>query len=49
LTGMAIRVPTSDVSIVDLTIRTEKAVSGADMMAALKEASEVFGAARGRG
>ena len=40
LTGMAIRVPTSDVSIVDLTIRTEKAVSGPEMMAALKEASE---------
>jgi glyceraldehyde 3-phosphate dehydrogenase len=40
LTGMAIRVPTADVSIVDLTIRTEKSVSGADMMAALKAAAE---------
>lgn len=40
LTGMAIRVPTADVSIVDLTIRTEKPVSGEDMMKALKEASE---------
>jgi glyceraldehyde 3-phosphate dehydrogenase len=40
LTGMAIRCPTADVSIVDLTVRTKKAVSGADMMAALKAASE---------
>jgi len=40
LTGMAVRVPTADVSMVDLTIRTEKAVSGADMNAALKKASE---------
>jgi glyceraldehyde 3-phosphate dehydrogenase len=40
LTGMAIRVPTPDVSLVDLTVRTEKAVSGADLLAALKAASE---------
>jgi glyceraldehyde 3-phosphate dehydrogenase len=40
LTGMAVRVPTADVSMVDLTIRTEKAVSGDEINAALKEASE---------
>jgi len=40
LTGMAVRVPTADVSMVDLTFRTEKPVSGADMMATLKAASE---------
>lgn len=40
LTGMAIRVPTADVSIVDLTFRTEKAASKEDILGALKEASE---------
>jgi glyceraldehyde-3-phosphate dehydrogenase type I len=40
LTGMAVRVPTADVSMVDLTIRTEKAVKPEEMRAALKEASE---------
>jgi len=40
LTGMAVRVPTPDVSMVDLTVRTTKAVSGKDLLAALKEASE---------
>ena len=40
LTGMAIRVPTADVSMVDLTVRTKKAVSGEDMKKALKAASE---------
>jgi glyceraldehyde 3-phosphate dehydrogenase len=40
LTGMAIRVPTPDVSMVDLTIRTEKACSKEDIQAALKAASE---------
>jgi glyceraldehyde 3-phosphate dehydrogenase len=40
LTGMAVRVPTADVSMVDLTIRTQKAASGADIKAACKEASE---------
>jgi glyceraldehyde 3-phosphate dehydrogenase len=40
LTGMAVRVPTADVSMVDLTIRTEKAVSAAELKAALKKASE---------
>jgi len=40
LTGMAVRVPTSDVSLVDLTVRTERACTGAEMNAALKAASE---------
>jgi glyceraldehyde 3-phosphate dehydrogenase len=40
LTGMAIRVPTPDVSMVDLTVRTEKAVTEAEFRAALKKASE---------
>ena len=40
LTGMAVRVPTADVSLVDLTIRTEKACTGEEIKAALKEASE---------
>ena len=40
LTGMAVRVPTPDVSMVDLTIRTEKAASADDIKAALKKASE---------
>merc|ERR1712223_1234598 len=31
LTGMAIRVPTPDVSLVDLTVRTEKPVSGEEL------------------
>ena len=40
LTGMAVRVPTPDVSMVDLTIRTEKAATGDEIKAALKKASE---------
>jgi glyceraldehyde 3-phosphate dehydrogenase len=40
LTGMAVRVPTPDVSLVDLTVRTEKGCSGDVIKAALKEASE---------
>jgi len=40
LTGMAVRVPTADVSLVDLTIRTEKAATGDEIKAALKAASE---------
>lgn len=40
LTGMAIRVPTADVSMVDLTIRTEKAATEEEMNAALKAAAE---------
>lgn len=40
LTGMAVRVPTADVSLVDLTFRTEKATSLKEILAKLKEASE---------
>jgi glyceraldehyde 3-phosphate dehydrogenase len=40
LTGMAFRVPTPDVSVVDLTFRTEKATSYQEICAAMKEASE---------
>jgi len=40
LTGMAVRVPTPDVSLVDLTVRTEKACTGEELKAALKEAAE---------
>ena len=40
LTGMAFRVPTADVSAVDLTVRLEKGASYADIKAAMKEASE---------
>jgi glyceraldehyde 3-phosphate dehydrogenase len=40
LTGMAFRVPTPDVSVVDLTFRTEKATSYKDICAAMKKASE---------
>ena len=40
LTGMAFRVPTSDVSVVDLTVELEKPASYADICAAMKAASE---------
>jgi glyceraldehyde 3-phosphate dehydrogenase len=40
LTGMAFRVPTPDVSVVDLTFKTEKATSYKDICAAMKEAAE---------
>lgn len=40
LTGMAFRVPTADVSVVDLTVRTEKAASYDQIKAAFKKASE---------
>lgn len=40
LTGMAFRVPTSDVSVVDLTVELEKEASYADICAAMKKASE---------
>lgn len=40
LTGMAVRVPTADVSMVDLTFRTVKSCTGEEMMQALKNASE---------
>ena len=40
LTGMAFRVPTADVSVVDLTVRTEKSVSYDEVKAVFKKASE---------
>lgn len=40
LTGMSFRVPTADVSCVDLTFRTAKATSLKDINAAMKSASE---------
>lgn len=39
LTGMALRVPTADVSVVDLTVRTEKAASYEQICQAMKKAS----------
>lgn len=40
LTGMSFRVPTPTVSVVDLTVRTEKATSYAEICKKMKEASE---------
>ena len=40
LTGMAFRVPTSDVSVVDLTVELEKEASYDEICAAMKKASE---------
>ena len=40
LTGMSFRVPTSDVSVVDLTARIEKGASYDEIMGAMKAASE---------
>jgi glyceraldehyde 3-phosphate dehydrogenase len=40
LTGMAFRVPTPDVSVVDLTFKTEKSTSYKEICAAMKAASE---------
>jgi glyceraldehyde 3-phosphate dehydrogenase len=40
ITGMAFRVPTPDVSVVDLTVRTKKETSLAEINAAMKAASE---------
>ncbi|MNE12707.1 type I glyceraldehyde-3-phosphate dehydrogenase [Flavobacterium maritimum] len=40
LTGMSMRVPTVDVSVVDLTVKLAKETSYAEIMAALKLASE---------
>jgi glyceraldehyde 3-phosphate dehydrogenase len=40
LTGMAFRVPTPDVSVVDLTVRLKKGASYEDICAAMKKASE---------
>ncbi len=39
LTGMAFRVPTVDVSVVDLTVKTKKATSLAEIKAAMQKAS----------
>jgi len=42
LTGMSIRVPTPTVSVVDLTVRTVKETSYAEISAAMKRASETY-------
>jgi glyceraldehyde 3-phosphate dehydrogenase len=40
LTGMSLRVPTADVSVVDLTVRLNKGASYEEIKTAMKEASE---------
>jgi len=40
ITGMAFRIPTADVSVVDLTVRTEKSATYEEVKAAFKAASE---------
>jgi glyceraldehyde 3-phosphate dehydrogenase len=40
LTGMSFRVPTSDVSVIDLTVELEKEASYAEICAAMKSASQ---------
>jgi glyceraldehyde 3-phosphate dehydrogenase len=42
LTGMAFRVPTPTVSVVDLTVKTTKSTSYKDICAAMKNASETY-------
>jgi glyceraldehyde 3-phosphate dehydrogenase len=42
LTGMSFRVPTPTVSVVDLTVRTVKDTSYAEIAAAMKKASETY-------
>jgi glyceraldehyde 3-phosphate dehydrogenase len=42
ITGMAFRVPTPTVSVVDLTVKTEKPTSLAEIKAAMKKASETY-------
>jgi len=42
LTGMAFRVPTPTVSVVDLTVKTTKATSYKEICAAMKTASETY-------
>ena len=42
LTGMSFRVPTPTVSVVDLTVRTVKETSYAEICAAMKKASETY-------
>jgi len=43
LTGMAFRIPSSDVSVVDLTVELEKEASYDDICAVVKQASETAG------
>ena len=40
LTGMSFRIPTVDVSVVDLTVRLEKSTTYEEICAKVKEASE---------
>jgi glyceraldehyde 3-phosphate dehydrogenase len=40
LTGMSLRIPSSDVSVVDLTVELEKAATYEEICAAMKKASE---------
>ena len=42
LTGMSFRVPTPTVSVVDLTVKTVKETSYAEICAAMKKASETY-------
>jgi glyceraldehyde 3-phosphate dehydrogenase len=42
LTGMSFRVPTLDVSVVDLTVRLEKSTTMDEINAVIKEASETY-------
>lgn len=42
LTGMSLRVPTPTVSVVDLTVKTEKPTSYKEICAAMKKASETY-------
>ena len=42
LTGMSFRVPTPTVSVVDLTVKTEKETSYKEICAAMKKASETY-------
>src|SRR5438552_6061830 len=42
LTGMSFRVPTAVVSVVDLTVKTVKDTSYAEISAAMKRASETY-------
>jgi glyceraldehyde 3-phosphate dehydrogenase len=42
LTGMSFRVPVATVSVVDLTVKTEKATSYKEICAAMKKASETY-------
>jgi glyceraldehyde 3-phosphate dehydrogenase len=42
MTGMSFRVPTPTVSVVDLTVKTEKATSYKEICAAMKKASETY-------